>query len=254
MQKVKAQEKNRKETDEDREEKYSTILNSDYFDHHPNDDLSTAYEILHGDGISGFFNSYPLTHEQAYEIKELLKAKCDSQSVKRFIMKLRDILEGAACLLDQPDYKTFKNDRKIMMTALEKSKQLTEAICDANAPITRFTNFHQLLSYNDEYETGSELATDCQELALTVSLMLGMLIRKLKILDVRNEKALKGRPTADSKGIVAEIAKAWESCFNKKPTNYAGGPFDDVIKIVLKGLNLPFEYPQRKIKEGLRNR
>jgi hypothetical protein len=62
----------------------------------------------------------------------------------------------------------------------------------------------------------------------------------------------KGRPTADSKGIVAEIAKTWERCFYKKPTKYLEGLFVDVVKIALEGLNLKYEFPQRKINAALK--
>ena len=94
-------------TPAEREAKHSAILNSDYFDLHPEDDVETAFQVLHGNGISDFFDSYPFTHEQAFAIKAILERKFDSQSAIRFIMKLRSILEGAACLLDQDDFKTY---------------------------------------------------------------------------------------------------------------------------------------------------
>lgn len=203
-------------------------------------------------GIKGFFDTYPFKHKQAIEILQILEKKYDLDKISLFIAKIRDICEGAACLLEQPDYKTYKNDRKSMMALLEKSKQLMDAICDDRAPIVRFITFQRLVSFNEEYETGSELASDCQEMAVQVALMIGILIRKLKQLDLRNEKAVKGRPTADGKGIVKEIAKAWEKCFEKRPTMYAGNDFEDILKIVLEGLKLKYEYPQRKIKDALK--
>jgi len=203
-------------------------------------------------GIKGFFDNYPFTHKQAITILCMLEKKYDLDKISFFIANVRDICEGAACLLHQPDYKTYKNDRKLMMSLLEKSKQLMDDICDHRAPMVRFITFQRLVSYNEEYETGSELASDCQEMAVQVALMIGILIRKMKQLDLRNEKALKGRPTADSKGIVKEIAKAWEKWFGKKPTMYAGNDFEDILKIVLEGLKLKYEYPQRKIKDALK--
>jgi len=204
-------------------------------------------EIL-GDGISDYFDCYPFTHQQAFEIKQILRRKFDEQSVRRFIVKLRFIVEGASCLLEQPDYKTYKNDRKSMLALIDNSSQLLDKIRQGNG-IYRISNFSVLL--DDEL---SERGFECQELAVTIGNLLNMLIRKLKTFDELNEKHIRGRPTADSKGIIREIVKIWELCFSTTPTKYVDGPFMEVVQIVLKGLNLPHEYPQRKINEALKDR
>jgi hypothetical protein len=198
--------------------------------------------------FSAYFDSYPFTHEQAFEIKNILERKFDPECVKKFICDLRDCCEGAACLLDQPDFKTYKNDRKSMLAFLEKSGELLDTIRKGRR-IDHLSTFSLLLD-----DKRSELGFECQELAVTIDNLLSMLIRKIKSLDDLNEQHLKGRPSADSKGIVAEIATIWETCFDKKPTKYIGGPFVEVVQIVLKGLNLPYEYPERKIHAALKNR
>ncbi len=231
---------------DDQKAEYLAILNSDYFDCHPDDDLETAFEVLHGDGISNFFNCYPFTHEQALEINKILEKKFDSKNVIRFIIKLRSVAEGATCLLDQTDFKTYKNDRKSMLALLGKCSALLNSIRDGRG-IYHLSNYTLLIDAKRQQNDA-----ECQELAVIVGDLLSMLIRKMKLLDDSNEKHLKGRPTADSKGIVTEIAKIWETCFNKKPTKYSGGPFEEVVQIVLKGLNLPYEYPQRKIRSALK--
>jgi len=232
---------------DDKKAQYLEILNSDYLDCHPDDDLGTAYEVLYGNGISDYFDNYPFTHEQAFKIKKILDRKIDRQNVIRFIMKLRFVAEGAACLLDQPDSKTYKNDRKSMLALLEKSSDLLDAI-RKDRGIYRISSYSVFLDDNL-----SDLSWDCQRLALSTGDLLGLLIEKLKRLDELNEQhRKKGRPTADSKGIVAEIARIWETCFGKKPTQYMEGPFAEVVQIVLQGLNLQYEYPQRKIREALK--
>jgi hypothetical protein len=198
--------------------------------------------------ISNYFDCYPFTHEQAYEIKNILERKFDPECVKKFICELRDCCEGAACLLDGTDYKTYKNDRKSMLAFLEKSSELLDTIRKGQG-IYRLSTFSQLL--DDDL---SGLGYECQELAVTTGNLLSILIRKIKCLDDSNEQRLKGRPSADSKGIVAEIARIWETCFDKKPTKYIGGPFVEVVQKVLEGLNLKYESPERKIRAALKNR
>lgn len=236
------------DVNDDQKAQYLAILNSEYFIHHPDDDLETAFEVLYGNGISNFFNNYPFTHEQAFEIKRILEKKFDSQNIIRFIMKLRFILEGAACLLNQQDYKTYKNDRKAMLAIMKKSSDLLDSIRNGRS-LRYLDNFSVLLN-----EKRSELEIECLELAATTGNLLSILIRKLKNLDDTNEQRIKGRPNADSKGIVAEIARIWESCFNKKPTQYNDGSFVDVVKVVLEGLKLKYEYPQRKIKAAVKTK
>lgn len=196
--------------------------------------------------FSNHFDGFPFSHEQAFEIKNILERKFDPECVKRFIHELRDCCEGAACLLDQTDFKTYKNDRKSMLGILEKSSELLDRIRKGRG-IYHISSFSKLLN-----EKRSELELECQELAVTTGNLLSMLIRKIKQLDDSNEQRLKGRPSADNKRIVTEIAKRWESCFNKKPTKYLAGPFEEVVRVLLKGLNLKYEYPQRKISEALK--
>jgi len=198
--------------------------------------------------IENHFDCYPFTHKQAYEIKRILKTKFDPESVNEFISELRDICEGAACLLDQQDFKTYKNDRKSMLTIMEKSSDLLDSIRKGRS-LCRLENFPVLR--NDKR---SELDFECQELAATTGNLMSILIRKFKNLDDINKQRIKGRPNADSKGIVAEIARIWELCFNKKPTQYNEGAFVDVVKVALEGLKLKYEYPQRKIKAAVRTK
>lgn len=199
--------------------------------------------------ISKYYDGFPFTHEQAFKIKDILLLNYPLKQVNLFINELRNIAEGAACLLDMPDYKTYKNERKSLVALLEKSHDLLEQIRNPDAKyhkiLTRPSNF-------DALNNNSGADIECLELAVTTGNLLSMLIRKIKSIDDTNIKRFKGRPTADSKGIVSEIVKAWEDCFEQTPSNYAEGPFYDVVKIVLEGLNLPFEFPQRKITQALK--
>lgn len=196
--------------------------------------------------ISNHFDCYPFTHEQAFEIKNILEKKFDPECVEKFIYQLRDCCEGAACLLDQTDFKTYKNDRKSMLALLEKCSKLLNSIREGRG-IYHLSTFALLIDDKRQQDD-----TECQELALIIGDLLSIFIRKIKLFDDSNEQRLKGRPPADSKGIVAEVAKIWESCFDKKPTKYIGGPFTEVVQIVLKGLKLTYEYPQRKIHKALK--
>jgi|GEM_PF-4260637 len=198
-----------------------------------------------------YFDTYPFTRAQANEIYDVLKKNFDSEKIDKFIDELRSCCEGAACVLDQPDHKTYINDRKSMMRILEKSADLLDEIRKGRG-IYNISSLKLLDDYNQPGNKPGALAYECQELAVTIGNILTILIRKLRELDDSNEKRIKGRPLADSKGIVAEIAKIWETCFGKKPTNYMGGPFVDVVRIVLDGLNLKYEYPDRKIRAALK--
>lgn len=195
--------------------------------------------------ISDYYDGYPFSHETAFRIKDRLEQTYDTESVKRFIEKARFCCEGAACLIDQPDYKTYINDRKSMQSILEKSSRLLEAIRKGHR-IYRISNFSELLE-----QKHAELGLECQKLSGAVDNLLSLLVRKIKSFDELNEQRIKGRPTADCKGIVAEIANIWEACFQKKPTQYIDGLFAEIVQIVLEGLNLPYEYPQRKLKDAL---
>lgn len=199
--------------------------------------------------FSDYFDCYPFTHKQALDIKNILERKFDTESVKRFINELRSCCEGAACLLDETDFKTYKNDRKSMLALLKKSSELLDTIRKGRG-IYHLSTFSQFLD-----DGLSELGYECQELAVTTGNLLSILIRKIKQLDNLNEQQRKrGRPTADSKGIVAEIARIWKTCFDKKPTKYIGGPFEKVVQKVLEGLNLTYEDPRRKISDALKTK
>ena len=198
------------------------------------------------DGIKGCFDTYPFTHEQAFDILHVLEKNYDLDRVATFIWKIRFCCEGAACLLDQPDYRTYKNDRKSMLRTLEKSKELLDAITDSRG-LYRISNYAALLG-----QEHVRPADECSKLAKATHALLEVLIDKIREFDNLNEQTMKGHPIADSNGIVREIAKAWESSLGVRPTQYAGGPFEDVVKVVLKGLNMTHEYPQRKIKAALK--
>jgi len=199
------------------------------------------------------FDCYPFTREQAITIKKILVKKFNPECVEKFTNELRSCCEGAACVLDQPDFKTYKNDRKSMMVLLEKCSELFDTIRMGRG-IYNLSTFTLLDNFNTPGDKPGILSRECQELAVTTGNLLSILIRKLKELDDSNEQRMKGRPSADGKGIVTEIAKIWETCFNKKPTKYIDGLFADVVKIVLEGLNLKHEYPERKIRAALKNR
>lgn len=195
--------------------------------------------------FDGYYDCFPLTHEQAFQIKDLLILNFNQENVKKFIIELRDCCEGAACLIAQPDFKTYKNDRKSIVGTLQKSYNLLDDLRKGKA-IKHLSSFTSLYDYND-----SEEYFECQEIAASISILLGLLIRKIKRLDDTNIQRSKGRPTADSKEIVFEMTKIWERCFNQKPTTYQDGLFMTVVRIVLEGLKLEYEYPQRKVKEAL---
>jgi hypothetical protein len=199
------------------------------------------------------FDCYPFTREQAITIKKILVKKFNPEHVEKFTNELRSCCEGAACVLDQPDFKTYKNDRKSMSALLEKCSELLDTIRMGRG-IYNLSTFTLLDNFNTPGDKPGMLYRECQELAVTTDNLLRILIRKLKELDDSNEKRMKGRPSADSKGITAEIARIWETCFDKTPTKYIGGPFVEVVQIVLEGLNLPYEYPERKIRAALKKR
>ncbi len=194
-----------------------------------------------------YFDTYPFTREQANEIYDVLKRNFDSEQIDRFIDEIRDCCEGATCLIHQMDNKTFQNNRISMMRILEKSRDLLDEI-RKDRGICQFSTYSRLLD-NDIGKLGYE----CQELAVTTGNLLSVLIQKLKEVDGKvQEHRKKGHPTADSMGIVREIADRWARCFGKKPTKYMGGPFADVVKIILEGLNMSFQYPEKKIRDTLK--
>lgn len=200
--------------------------------------------------IAQFYDGYPFTHEQAQRIKEILGNKFDPNSVNVFIDRLRFCCEGAACLLDQPDYKTYKNDRKSMLAILEKSDSLLDAIRRGRMGLYHLSNYTIL--NNGQL---SEESLECQEIAVTIDNLLRILIRKIKRFDEVNEQYRKkgsGRPSADNKKIGAEIVKIWEACFNEKPKKYQDGLFGEVLEIVLEGLYGKQKDPRRTMEDALR--
>jgi len=202
--------------------------------------------------ITDYFDDYPFTHEQAFRIKEILKRKFNVDSVDEFIDKLRFCCEGAACLLDQPDYKTYKNDRKSMIAILKKSSELLDKIRKGRTGIYHLSSYSLLT--NDAL---SAKGFECQELAASIDGLLRMLIRKIRHFDEVNEqhrKKERGRPSADNKEIGTEIAKIWESCFNIKPTKYQDGPFREVLEIVLEGLYRKHKDARRIMDEALKTK
>lgn len=195
----------------------------------------------------GHFDCYPFTREQANRIHRILVKKYDAALVDKFIDEVRDCCEGATCLILQKDKKTFQNDRKAMLRILEKSERLLDEIRNGRG-VWYVKNYAELV---DGKRAGLEF--ECQELAVTTGNLLSILIRKLRLFDTEiEEKTKRGRPTADAQGIIKDLAGRWEKCFGKKPTKYLGGPFTDVVNIVLKGLDLRYEYPDKKIREALK--
>ena len=205
----------------------------------------------------GHFDCYPFTREQANRIHRILVKKYDAALVDKFVDEVRDCCEGATCLIlqkdeknfqnDRKDRKTFQNDRKAMMRILEKSEKLLDEIRNGRG-VWYVKNYAELV---DGKRAGLEF--ECQELAVTTGNLLSILIRKLRLFDTEiEEKTKRGRPTADAQGIIKDLAGRWEKCFGKKPTKYLGGPFTDVVNIILEGLKLPYKYPDKKIREALK--
>lgn len=194
-----------------------------------------------------FFDCYPFTHETAFRLKDLLILNFNEEQVRQFIEELRDCCEGAACLLAQPDFKTYKNDRKSIVNTLGKCERLLDDLRKGRA-LKHLSSFESLYEYNE-----TDVYLECQEIAVTTLNLLRMLIRKIKQLDDSNILRFRGRSTADSKGIVLEIKQIWEKYFHQTPTDYADGLFMEVVQIVLEGLNLPCKDPRRKIKEAIKS-
>ena len=192
-------------------------------------------------------NDIPFADMHKELIKESLK-NYNPESVKIFIEKLCDCWQVACCLLDQPDTKTYRNDRRSMLNILEKSSELLDTIRKGYPGLYHLSKYSLI---NNQTLAAEHL--ECQELAVTTDNLLRLLIKKIKRFDyLLNEQIHKGRPSADSKEIVTEIAKIWESCFSEKPSQYRDGPFVTVIKIIFEGLNLPSKDPQRSIRAALK--
>ena len=60
------------------------------------------------------------------------------------------------------------------------------------------------------------------------------------------------KPTADSHSFVFDIAKRYFEIFHIMPTTTKKGTFDKVVCIALKSVNLPFEYPERKVRAAVK--
>ena len=60
------------------------------------------------------------------------------------------------------------------------------------------------------------------------------------------------KPTADSHSFVFDIAKRYFEIFHIMPTTTKKRTFDKVVCIALKSVNLPFEYPERKVRAAVK--
>jgi hypothetical protein len=80
-------------------------------------------------------------------------------------------------------------------------------------------------------------------------------LEELKSLIERQLQAwinLPTHPSADSHSHVFDMAKRYFEIFHIMPTTTKKRTFDKVVCIALKSVNLPFEYPERKVRAAVK--
>ncbi len=200
-------------------------------------------------------------------LTDILKDKFDSKQIDTFLKLLQWIcFQMKIWKEDLPSYQDVKGYAEPILNSIKKTTDylsLLEKEKLAKGIPFGFPNFigsdrekhlfagGKVVSTLDNRHHNSNHVLNIIQTAKTAIPLLEELQSQFER-QLREWKGEPVKPTADSHSFVFDIAKRYFEIFHIMPTTTKKGTFDKVVCIALKSVNLPFEYPERKVRAAVK--
>jgi len=200
-------------------------------------------------------------------LTDILKDKFDSKQIDTFLKLLQWIcFQMKIWKEDLPSYQDVKGYAEPILNSIKKTTDylsLLEKEQIAKGIPFGFPNFigsdrerylvvdGEVVSILDNRHHNSKHVLNIIQTAKTAIPLLEELQSQFER-QLREWKGEPVKPTADSHSFVFDIAKRYFEIFHIMPTTTKKGTFDKVVCIALKSVNLPFEYPERKVRAAVK--
>ena len=200
-------------------------------------------------------------------LTDILKDKFDSKQIDTFLKLLQWIcFQMKIWKEDLPSYQDVKGYAEPILNSIKKTTDylsLLEKEQIAKGIPFGFPNFigsdrvkhlfvgGEVVSTLDNRHHNSNHVLNIIQTAKTAIPLLEELQSQFER-QLREWKGEPVKPTADSHSFVFDIAKRYFEIFHIMPTTTKKGTFDKVVCIALKSVNLPFEYPERKVRAAVK--
>jgi len=200
-------------------------------------------------------------------LTDILKDKFDSKQIDTFLKLLQWIcFQMKIWKEDLPSYQDVKGYAEPILNSIKKTTDylsLLEKEQIAKGIPFGFPNFigsdrerylvvdGKVVSILDNRHHNSKHVLNIIQTAKTAIPLLEELQSQFER-QLREWKGEPVKPTADSHSFVFDIAKRYFEIFHIMPTTTKKGTFDKVVCIALKSVNLPCEYPERKVRAAVK--
>jgi hypothetical protein len=200
-------------------------------------------------------------------LTDILKDKFDSKQIDTFLKLLQWIcFQMKIWKEDLPSYQDVKGYAEPILNSIKKTTDylsLLEKEQIAKGIPFGFPNFigsdrerylvvdGKVVSILDNRHHNSNHVLNIIQTAKTAIPLLEELQSQFER-QLREWKGEPVKPTADSHSFVFDIAKRYFEIFHIMPTTTKKGTFDKVVCIALKSVNLPFEYPEKKVRAAVK--
>jgi hypothetical protein len=200
-------------------------------------------------------------------LTDILKDKFDSKQIDTFLKLLQWIcFQMKIWKEDLPSYQDVKGYAEPILNSIKKTTDylsLLEKEQIAKGIPFGFPNFigsdrerylvvdGKVVSILDNRHHNSKHVLNIIQTAKTAIPLLEELQSQFER-QLREWKGEPVKPTADSHSFVFDIAKRYFEIFHIMPTTTKKGTFDKVLCIALKSVNLPFEYPEKKVRAAVK--
>ena len=200
-------------------------------------------------------------------LTDILKDKFDSKQIDTFLKLLQWIcFQMKIWKEDLPSYQDVKGYAEPILNSIKKTTDylsLLEKEQIAKGIPFGFPNFigsdrerylvvdGEVVSILDNRHHNSKHVLNIIQTAKTAIPLLEELQSQFER-QLREWKGEPVKPTADSHSFVFDIAKRYFEIFHIMPTTTKKGTFDKVVCIALKSVNLPFEYPEKKVRAAVK--
>ena len=217
--------------------------------------------------IKDLFGGWMFDLVEREALTDILKDKFDSKQIDTFLKLLQWIcFQMKIWKEDLPSYQDVKGYAEPILNSIKKTTDylsLLEKEQIAKGIPFGFPNFigsdrekhlfagGKVVSTLDNRHHNSNHVLNIIQTAKTAIPLLEELQSQFER-QLREWKGEPVKPTADSHSFVFDIAKRYFEIFHIMPTTTKKGTFDKVVCIALKSVNLPFEYPERKVRAAVK--
>ena len=217
--------------------------------------------------IKDEFGGWMFDLDEREALTDILKDKFDSKQIDTFLKLLQWIcFQMKIWKEDLPSYQDVKGYAEPILNSIKKTTDylsLLEKEQIAKGIPFGFPNFigsdrerylvvdGKVVSILDNRHHNSKHVLNIIQTAKTAIPLLEELQSQFER-QLREWKGEPVKPTADSHSFVFDIAKRYFEIFHIMPTTTKKGTFDKVVCIALKSVNLPFEYPEKKVRAAVK--